>query len=92
MDKLHERLAQLDPPLRHRLERQADGLLIILIDPEHNARVSRFMRSDELRVERINLVLLHAINELRRKGAHVPLDKDSVFINDLSDECISFPG
>jgi len=92
MDKLHERLAQLDPPLRHRLERQDDGLLITLIDPEHNARVSRFIRSDELRVERINLVLLHAINELRRKGAQVPLDKDSVLINNLSDECVSFHG
>ncbi|MDC7827858.1 MULTISPECIES: hypothetical protein [Pseudomonas] len=90
MDKLHERLAQLDPPLRHQLEQRDDGLLITLIDIDHNARVTRLIRAEDLRVERINLILLHAINELRRKGAQVPLDKDSVFINDLSDQCISF--
>ncbi|WP_295460717.1 hypothetical protein [uncultured Pseudomonas sp.] len=84
MDRLHERLAKLDPPVRHQLDRCSDGLLVTLIEPDHNARVSRLIRADDLHeVERINLILLHAINELRRKGAQVPLDKDTVLVTRL---------
>jgi hypothetical protein len=37
MDGLHERLARLDPPVHHQLERRSDGLLIILIEPAHHS-------------------------------------------------------
>lgn len=43
MNRLHERLAKLDPPVRHELERRSDGLLITLIEPGHNVRVSRLL-------------------------------------------------
>ncbi|AXA67226.1 hypothetical protein QE444_003029 [Pseudomonas sp. SORGH_AS199] len=84
MNRLHERLAQLDPPVRHELERRSDGLLITLIEADHNVRVSRLLKADDMReVEQVNLILLHAINELRRKGAQVPLDKDTILLTRL---------
>jgi hypothetical protein len=93
MDGLHERLARLDPPVHHQLERRSDGLLIILIEPDHNARVSRLLKADDMReVEQVNLILLHAINELRRKGAQVPLDADTVLLTALPSGEVGAPG
>lgn len=93
MDRLHERLARLDPPVRHELEQRSDGLLITLIEPAHNARVSRLLKADDMRVvEQVNLILLHAINELRRKGAQVPLDKDTVLLTRLPGDRVPTPG
>ncbi|MDR6676271.1 hypothetical protein [Pseudomonas oryzihabitans] len=93
MDRLQERLAKLDPPLRHEVEHRGDCLVITLIESEHNARVSRLIKIDELSsVEQINLVLLHAINELRRKGAQVPLDKDTVLLTSLPSGRVGSPG
>ncbi|RED06818.1 hypothetical protein [Ectopseudomonas oleovorans] len=93
MDRLHERLAQLDPPVRHELERRSDGLLITLIEGDHNVRVSRLLKADDMReVEQVNLILLHAINELRRKGAQVPLDKDTVLLTRLPCAGVGTPG
>jgi len=88
MDKLHERLARLDPPLRHEVVPQDDGLLITLIDPQRNTRVSRLFKYAEMQnVAQLNLMLLYAINELRHKGAQVPLDKDLMLIANLPQEC-----
>ncbi|KTT03219.1 hypothetical protein [Pseudomonas rhizoryzae] len=93
MDRLHERLAKLDPPVRHQLERRSDGLLITLIESDHNAQVSRLIKAEDMQsIERINLVLLHAINELRRKGAQVPLDKDTVLLTSLPSDRVGSPG
>ncbi|WP_145003441.1 hypothetical protein [Pseudomonas oryzihabitans] len=93
MDRLQERLAKLDPPLGHQLEWRDDGLLITLIDPDHHARVSRLIKANEMHdIERVNLILLHAINELRRKGAQVPLDKDTILLTRLPSEKVGSPG
>jgi len=92
MDRLLKRLAQLDPPLQHRLERRSDGLLVTLIEPERNAQASRLIKAADLQSpERVNLVLLHAINELRRKGAQVPLDKDTALISVIGTEGRGLP-
>lgn len=93
MDRLHERLAKLDPPVRHQLERRSDGLLITLIGADHQARVSRLIKAEDMReVEQVNLILLHAINELRRKGAQVPLDKDTVLLKRLPSDSVGTQG
>lgn len=43
-------------------------------------------------VEQVNLILLHAINELRCKGAQVPLDKDTILLTRLPCEGVGTPG
>jgi len=92
MDRLQERLAKLDPPLRHELEQRSDGLLVTLIDPSHNTRVSRLLKAEDMKaVEQVNLILLHAINELRRKGAQVPLEKDTVLLTRLPSDRVTAP-
>ena len=77
MNRLHERLAQLDPPVRHELERRSDGLLITLIETDHNVRVSRLLKADDMReVEQVNL----------------PLDKDTVLLTRLPCAGVGTPG
>lgn len=81
MDGLKDRLAALRPPVGHFLEWREDGLLITLIDPSIPAKVSRLVNRKQMGdVQVLNLVVLHAVNELRRKGSQVPLDADTVLI------------
>lgn len=82
MDCLAARLASLDPPVRHFLEWRIDGgLLVTLIDSSVPAKVSRLIEKKYMRdVEYLNLVVLHAVNELRWKGSRVPLDADTVLV------------
>lgn len=88
MEGLAARLALLEPPIRHFIEwRGDDGLLVTLIDPSVPARVSRHIDRKHLQdVHYLNLVVLHAVNELRRKGSHVPLEADTVLVKQGGDQ------
>lgn len=81
MDGLKDRLASLRPPIGHFLEWREDGLLITLIDPSLPAKVARLVdRKHFGDVQYLNLVVLHAVNELRRKGSMIPLEADTVLV------------
>lgn len=82
MDGLAARLALLQPPVTHFLEWRGNGsLLVTLIDSTVPAKVSRLIDRKFLQdVHYLNLVVLHAVNELRRKGSRIPLEADTVLI------------
>lgn len=81
MDGFKDRLALLRPPVGHLLEWNDDGLLITLIDTSLPAKVSRLVdRKHTADAQYLNLVVLHAVNELRRKGSLLPLEADTVLI------------
>jgi len=88
MERLAARLALLQPPIRHFIEWRGDGgLLVTLIDPAVPASVSRHIDRKHLQdVHYLNLVVLHAVNELRRKGSHVPLEADTVLVKQGTDQ------
>lgn len=70
-------LEALDPPVKHFADWRNDGLLLTLIDPGVPAKVARLIPKKTLSdAESLNLILLYAVNELRLKGSHVPLDPD----------------
>ncbi|WP_434774697.1 hypothetical protein [Pseudomonas oryzihabitans] len=92
MEGLAARLALLEPPIRHFIEWRGDGgLLVTLIDPSVPAKVSRHIDRKHLQdVHYLNLVVLHAVNELRRKGSHVPLEADTVLVKQGGDQLEAF--
>lgn len=92
MEKLAARLASLHPPVGHFLEWRADGsLLVTLIDPSVPAKVSRLIDRKHMQdVHYLNLVVLHAVNELRRKGSRVPLEADTVLVKQGGDQLEAF--
>ncbi|WP_186309278.1 hypothetical protein [Pseudomonas oryzihabitans] len=56
-------------------------MLLTLLDIEIHASVFRFITARTMRsAEALNLTILYAINELRVKGSHLPLDADTVII------------
>lgn len=81
MDGLKDRLAALRPPVGHFLEWRKEGLLITLVDPSIPAKVSRLIDRKQMDdAQYLNLVVLHAVNELRSKGSMVPLEADTILV------------
>jgi len=68
-------LAGLDPPLKHETELH-DGLLkLTLTDPNVPAHVERSLSPREYQdIILFRLLVLHAVNEIRGKGSHAPLE------------------
>lgn len=62
-------------------------MLVTLIDPSVPAKVSRLIERKHMQdVHYLNLVVLHAVNELRRKGSRVPLEADTVLVKQGADQ------
>lgn len=81
MDDLRQALSVLDPPIRHFIEYRSSGMLLTLLDIEVPAKVFRFITPRTMRsAKALNLTIIYAINELRVKGSHLPLDADTVII------------
>lgn len=81
MNRLKEALAALDPPVKHFIEYRGGDTLLTLIDPEVPAKVSRLItRRTIASIEALNITVLYAVNELRLKGSHVPLQADTILI------------
>jgi hypothetical protein len=68
-------LAGLDPPLKHLCEMHGDTLHLTLTDPSVPATVKREVAKHEYKDPiSFQLLVLYAINEIRRKGSHAPLE------------------
>lgn len=81
MDSLRARLEALDPPVKSFLEWRPEGLIISLLDPEVPAKTCRLIAWDAMTdLYQSNLIILHAVNELRRKGSHLPLEADTTLL------------
>lgn len=81
MKGLSEALAALDPPVKHLAEWRSESLLLTLIDPGVPAKVTRLIEKKTLAdVKALNLVVIYAVNELRLKGSHVPLEPGTLLI------------
>lgn len=74
MDSFQTLLARLDPPLKHSLAFTAEVMQLELKDPSVGAVARRQVpRWQYQNPEALQVILLHAVNELRRKGSHAPL-------------------
>jgi len=68
-------LDSLDPPVKHEVLQDGEKLSILLLDPHVPASVQRNLsRSEYNDPVYFRLILLYAINELRGKGSHAPLE------------------
>lgn len=68
-------LAGLDPPLKHVCEMDEDTLHLTLTDPNVPATVERHLARHEYQDPvTFQMLVLYAINEIRRKGSHAPLE------------------
>ncbi|WP_263263891.1 hypothetical protein [Pseudomonas sp. RIT-PI-S] len=75
MRDLRVLLERLDPPLRHSVETRGDEVLLTLEDPQVPAKVQRNLEHRQWHNDTVlAVILLHAINELRGKGSHAPLE------------------
>ncbi|GGM17937.1 hypothetical protein ACFQDN_23805 [Pseudomonas asuensis] len=81
MNLIADKLAHLDPPLKFLFEPRGPDILLTLIDPVVPARVQRRLDPKLMaNKDALNLTLVYAVNELRAKGSHIPLDKDYIFV------------
>lgn len=81
MDSLRARLETLDPPVKSFIEWRADGWLLCMVDPSVPAMVSRVIEWSVMAdLGQTNMIILHAVNELRRKGSHLPLEADTALL------------
>ncbi|WP_462380952.1 hypothetical protein [Pseudomonas sp. Marseille-QA0892] len=79
MRGLKERLAALDPPVKHSLETRGDTVLTTLVDARNLVKVSRAFRNKQLQNEALlYAVLRDAVNELRDKANIAPLGSDEM--------------
>ncbi|MGE6323330.1 hypothetical protein ACQKEF_24245 [Pseudomonas oryzihabitans] len=63
------------------LEWRADGWLVCLVDPSVPAMVSRIIEWSVMNdLGQTNMIILHAVNELRREGSHLPLEADTALL------------
>ncbi|MFF7710538.1 hypothetical protein [Pseudomonas sp. NPDC007930] len=87
METLEVALAQLDPPLKHRVTFEEQVMHLQLIDPGAKAVVSRVLKPQEYQnPEVFYLKVLHAINEIRGLGSHAPL----VFMRQNEDKTLDW--
>lgn len=81
MDSLRARLEALDPPVKSFLEWRADGWLVCLVDPSVPAMVYRVIEWSVMNdLGQTNMIILYAVNELRRKGSNLPLEADTALL------------
>jgi len=74
MASIKELLDCLDPPIRHMCEIRGGVMHLALIDASIPARVHRRLARHEFQNEMtFRMILLYAVNELRGKGSHAPL-------------------
>lgn len=74
MASFKEVLDGLDPPLKHECEIKGEHLHLTLIDPNIPASVERQIPTHELKDPvAFQLLVLYAVNEIRRKGSLAPL-------------------
>ena len=86
MKGLKERLAALDPPVKHSLETRGETVVITLVDAQHLVKVSRAFRNKQLQNEALlYAVLRDAVNELRDKANIAHLDPDEMLAEPGSD-------
>lgn len=86
MKGLKERLAALDPPVKHSLETRGDTVVITLVDARHLVKVSRAFRNKQLQNEALlYAVLRDAVNELRDKANIAHLDPDELLSQTTDD-------
>lgn len=65
----------LDPPLKHLCTMHGDTLHLTLTDPNVPATVERELARHEYQNPvTFQMLVLYAINEIRRKGSHAPLE------------------
>jgi hypothetical protein len=75
MKDLRQRLERLNPPLSHTVEARGEYRVLTLADPQVPAKVQRQLTEQQWHnAKLLEVVLLHAINELRGKGSHAPLE------------------
>lgn len=75
MPTIEQALDSLDPPVSHELAVHGDQVSILLIDGSVPALAQRTLAIHEFEcVEKFRAAVLSAVNELRLKGSHVPLD------------------
>jgi hypothetical protein len=75
MASFKEVLAGLDPPLKHQCETIGEFLHLTLMDPNVPAAVERRIPAHQLADQvAFQLLVLYAVNELRRKGSLAPLE------------------
>ncbi|MBD8682927.1 hypothetical protein [Pseudomonas sp. CFBP 13719] len=68
-------LAGLDPPLKHETHMEEGLLNLTLIDPSVPAQVMRSLAPHEYKDSTtFRLLVLYAVNEIRGKGSHAPLE------------------
>ncbi|KUM43735.1 hypothetical protein [Pseudomonas sp. EpS/L25] len=81
MKGLAQILEALDPPVKHLAEWRTEGLFLTLLDPGVPAKVTRFISRKTLAdADTLNVVVLYAVNELRLKGSHIPLEPGTLLI------------
>jgi hypothetical protein len=74
MNTLTDALNSLDPPVKHELLIEGDYALLLLCDPLAAACVQRKVQGHEMHnPTQFRLIVLYAVNELRRKGSHAEL-------------------
>lgn len=75
MATIEEVLDQLHPPIVYLLEKEDARYALTLRDPSVPAEVKRSVGEHELADrEQFRVLVLYAINELRRKGSHAALE------------------
>jgi hypothetical protein len=75
MATLEAVLQSLDPPVKYDLMREGDKISLQLFDPSASAFAQRTLFGGELKNHtQFRVIVLYALNELRRQGSHVPLD------------------
>ena len=82
MNELAQSLAALNPPLYHAIDLKDDGYVLKLTDNAIPATVVRYIENDAARTPAaLNIIILYAVNELRLKGSHVPLQIDTELVS-----------
>lgn len=75
MPTLEQVLDSLDPPVTHELMQCGTQVSLLLMDDSVPAFAQRSLAIHELKCpETFRAAVLSAVNELRMKGSHVPLE------------------
>lgn len=75
MATLEQVLESLDPPVKYDLTRQGNKVSLLLFDPSASAFAQRTLSKCELENHtQFQVIVLYALNELRRQGSHAALD------------------
>lgn len=75
MATLEDVLQSLDPPVKYDLTREGNKVSLLLFDPSASAFAQRNLTGCELENHtQFRVIVLYALNELRRQGSHAALD------------------